>query len=327
MQEIHQKAAQLLADKVNAAFESEKTLEAEFRKNYETLPFDRTEFWQGIIYNILRDSWLEAIAVKAEPTGYDRLMILKALHPLLDYNLYSQVLLNLQTYNGMAYQSGAASKEITRLQEAWPKEYKLDPFAPKARMVKQAEVISDEQKQYNTMISSLRALQIISQFNPDVSFRVTPKGRTPALADSRNISMIGEGGDKYLKTLPELAVWYLTWSDVPRMAHYKPNATPPNPEAPGILPHPEGMEFVAEGISYPFFSKSGGDVLHDVLFVRKLIYEIVRGVDISQENCTVLPRMNSILVVADKYGTSLKRVVEKLKTQYPMLVLTEGARV
>lgn len=321
---IYNKIAQTFSDRINAVFESEATLEAEFKKTFDGLPFDRTDHWQGIIYNIMRDAWYESgPGVKTEPTGMDRSQILRAAHPLLDYNLYSQVLLNLQTYNGMAYQTGKAEAEIERLKEEWPEDWKLDPFAAKARMVKQAEVSTEEQKKYNHVISTLRALRIISQFNPDVSFRVSPKGRTPAFADSRNISMLGEGGDKYLKTLAQLAVWYLTWPNVPHMAYHVPPAV-----APGTLPipNPEGMEFRAPEIPYSFFSKSGGDVLHDVLFARKLMYEITRDVDITQENCTMIPRMNSILIVGDKHGTSLKRAVERIQKTFPTINLIEGSR-
>lgn len=314
---MYEKIAKHFADRINAVFESEATLEAEFKKNYENLPFDRTDFWQGILYGLMRESWFAAgPGVQTEPTGMDRLKILRAAHPLLDYNLYSQVLLNLQTYNGMAYQSGDAEKEIERLKEEWPKDSRLDPFAPKAKMVKQAEIATEEQKKYNTAVSSLRALRLIAKFSPQVSFRVSPKGKTPAFADSQNVSMIGEGGDKYLKTLSSLAVWYLTWSSIPHLARFVPGVT-----------NPEGLQFEAVGIPYPFFSKSGGDILQDVLFARKLMYEIVRDVDITQENCTMIPRMNSILIVADKYGTSLKRAVERLQKEYPMLGLVEGARV
>lgn len=318
MQDIYEKVAKVFADRINTIFESEATLEAEFKRNYETLPFDRTDYWSGIIYNVLRDAWLDAGPdVKAEPTGFDRIEVLRKAHKLLDYNLFTQVLLNLQGFTGMAYQTGAAEKEIARMQEEWKaKEYKLDPFAPKAKMVKQAEVATEEQKSYNTAISSLRALRIISKFNPDVSFRVSPKGKTPAFADSRNLSMLGEGGDKYLKTLPQLGVWYLTWTSVPRMA----TAWIVNP------PDPEGMEFRASGIPYPFKSKSGGEVLHDVLFARRLMYDIFAEVDTTQEICIMIPRMNSLLIVADKYGTSLKKAIDKLKEHYPMLTLVEGAR-
>jgi hypothetical protein len=322
---VYDRIAKTLADRVNAAFESEATLEAEFKRNYANLPFDRTNFWQGIIYNMLREAWYESgPGVKTEPTGYDRLATLRELRGLLDYNLFSQVLLNLQTYNGMGYQSLKADKEIERLKEEWKAAgFKLDPFAEKAKMVKQAEAVSEEQKRYNTVVSSLKALRIISQFNPQVSFRVSPKGSTPAFADSQNLSLIGEGGDRYLRTLPTLAVWYVTWTVRPALAYFVPPATAPSVPA---KPDPRGMEFRAEGVPYPFFSKSGGDILQDVLFVRRLVWEIAGDVDPTQENCTLLPRMNSILAVADKYGISLKKSVERLQKQFPTLSLVEGPR-
>jgi hypothetical protein len=328
MKEIYQRVAQLFAERINAIFESEATLEAEFKRNFEQLPFDRTDHWAGIIYTILRESWLDAgPEVKAEPTGYDKLVILREYHRLIDYNIFTQVLLNLQGYTGMHYLTGDATKEIARLQETWPKEFKLDPFAIKAKMVKQAEAVTEEQKQYNGVLSTLRALRIISQFTPQISFRVSPKGSTPAFADSRNISMIGQGGDKYLRTIPSLGAFYLVWDVVPHLAYFKPPATPPIAPSVGQPVPPLALgTFHAEGIPYPFVSKSGGEVLQDVLFARKLMYEIFRDVDVTQETCIMVPRMNSILVVADKYGTSLKKVVDRLAAQYPSLKLVEGAR-
>src|SRR5271168_3040720 len=220
MTEMYQAAAQLFADKVNALFESEATLEAEFKRLYSGLPFDRTEHWAGIIYGLLRDAWYEkGPAVKCEPTGMDRLQIMKYAQPLLDYNLFTQVLLNLQLYTGMHYMTGDAQKELDRIKTDWPKNFTLNPFAPKAKMLKQAEAITDEQKRYNETISTIRALNIITQFTPQISFRVAPKGSTPAFADSRNISMIGMGGDKYLKTIATLKTYYITWDLVPSMAY------------------------------------------------------------------------------------------------------------
>jgi hypothetical protein len=322
MQEIYERVARLFAERINAIFESEITLEAEYKKTFDQLPYDRTENWASIIYLLLRDVWLEVgPEVKSEPTGFDKVTILRVLHHALDYNLFSQVLLNLQGYTGMHYMTGDAAKEIVRLQEAWPKDYKLDPFAHKAHMVKQAELVTEEQKQYNTMVSTLRALRIITQFTPQISWRVTCKGRTPAFADSRNLSMIGEGGDKYLRTMPSLGAFYLLWDRVPIMAAYRPPVSGDPIVDDRIL-----GTFHAPGIPYPFVSKSGGQVLQDVLFARKLMYEIFVKVNVTQETCIMLPRLNSILIVADKYAVSLKQAVEQLKVEYPMLHLTEGPR-
>ena len=321
MQEIYKNVARRLAEKIESIFTSEETLELEFKRNYESLPFSRTDHWGGILFNLFRESWLECgPEVKAEPTAYDKIQVLRIICAcyMLDFNLLSQILLNMQEYTGMAYQAGDAEKEINRLKELWGKEQtKLDPFAPKARMVKIADVVTEEDKKYNDTLSSLKALRIISKFTPNISFRVSAKGQTPAFADSMNLSMLGQGGDKYLKTLPDLGAFYLTWESAPHLAKYIPT----NP------PDERGMKFEVEGVPYPFFSKSGGDILQDVIFARKLIYCLFSSIDITQETLITIPRMNSILVVCDKYGSSLKKTVDKLKEIYPMLGLVEGGRV
>jgi len=327
MSDLYAKVARVFADKIDALFESEKTLEDKFKSLYPGLPFDRTEHWAGVIYGILRDAWHEAgPVVKCEPTGMDKLQIVKHAQPLLDYNLFTQVLLNLQGYTGMHYMAGDAQKEIDRLKTEWPKEYKLDPFAPKAKMVKQAEVATEEQRRFNSAVSTLRALRIITQFTPQVSFRVSPKGSTPAFADSRNISMIGVGGDKYLKTSPTLRTYYITWDQVPAMAYFKPGDSLPIAPAPGVKPPTAGITFVADGIPYPFVSKSGGGTIQEVLFARKIMYEVFKGMDTTKETCIMVPRMQSLLIVADVAAENLLAAFRRLKEQYPMLHLVEGQR-
>ena len=170
---------------------------------FPSLPFDRTDHWGGLLWRVFRDCWLEAgPEVRGEPTGHDRNCVLKALAPLLDYSLFTQAMLNLQGYAGMAYQARDAEADIKRLQDEWPKDSKLRPFEPKARMAKEAS--TEEEKRYNLVLSTLRSLKTIAGFTPQISFRVSPKGSTPALADSNNVSTLGIGADKYLRVLPGL---------------------------------------------------------------------------------------------------------------------------
>jgi hypothetical protein len=321
MEEIYQAAAQEFASKVDALLSSERAMEEFYKILYPGLPFDRTDHWAHAFDTLLNEAWYaKGPVVKSNPTPIDRLRIIRHAQPLLDYNLFTQALLNLQGYTGMFYLTGDAQKEIDRLKEEWKtKQYKLDPFVPKARMVKQAEAVTDEQKAFNNVLSTLRALRIITQFTPQVSFRVSPKGSTPAFADSRNISMIGLGGDKYLRTLPSLKAFYVTWSQVPQMARFAGTEVPPGESKPHTV-------FEAEGIPYKFLSRSGGDIIQEVLFARKLMYEIFRGIDTTKETCVMVPRINSLLVVANADGASLRSVFERLKEGYPMLALTEGPR-
>lgn len=320
MKEIYERVAADFAEKIDHLFESEKSLETTFKQYYEGLPFDRTEHWSGIIHKILSDSWKDkGPEVKCEPTGMDKLQIMRYLHHLLDYNIFTQVLLNLQGYTGMFYMTGDAQAEIERMKSAWSSAYKLDPFAPKAKMLKQAEAITEEQKQYNQTISALRALRIITQFTPQISFRVSPKGSTPAFADSRNISMIGLGGDRFLKTISSLKPYYITWNQVPQIAQFIGITTPPGHDVPVST-------FKADGISYEFHSKSGGEVIQDVLFARKIMYEIFRDVNITRETCIMIPRMNSILIVGDVVFENLQKAYERLYKMYPVISFVDGIR-
>jgi hypothetical protein len=316
--EMYQAAAQHLAAQLDALFSSEAKMEEVFKILYPGLPFDRTDHWAFVFESLLNEAWYDkGPVVKSNPTPMDRLQIIRALQPLLDYNLFTQVLLNLQGYTGMHYLTGDAQREIDRLKDDWKlKQWKSDPFAPKARMHKAAA--TDEEKQFNNVLSTQRALKTITQFTPQVSFRVSPKGSTPAFADSRNISMIGVGGDKYLRTIPELKSFYITWDVVPQMATLVRTE---------VVDGKPVVVFSADGIPYEFHSKSGGEILQEVLFARKLMYDIFAGVDTTKETCIMVPRINSLLIVAAADGTSLRSAFVPLKAKYPMLQLVEGTRV
>ena len=122
MNELYQAAAQLMAERLDVLFSSEKTLEESFKLLYPGFPFDRTDHWAHVFETLLNAAWHEkGPVVKSNPTPIDRLQIIRALHPLLDYNLFTQVLLNLQGYTGMFYMTGDAEKEIERVKDNWKK--------------------------------------------------------------------------------------------------------------------------------------------------------------------------------------------------------------
>ena len=285
---------------------------------YPSLTFTRTDFWNTIVHKIFRDAWLESgPVVKAEPTGYDKMAVMRLAVGMLDYNIFSQVLLNMQNYLGIGYDIDTAQKDLAAARETWPKTARLDPFKPGATMVKKATAAEDVA--YNTILSMQKCVKIVSEFSGSTSFRVSPKGSTPAFADSKNISMIGAGGDHYLRTLPNLCPYYLTWEVAPMMAIHASNVLEPSKE--GI----RAMIFEAPGIPYSFVSKSGGEILQEVLFARYLMQRVFKTVDITQKQCIQIPRMNSLMVVTQKPCPELNREVEVLKKQYP-ISFWEGAR-
>jgi hypothetical protein len=327
--EMYGRVAAAFAARIERVFDSEDSMKQEFSTRFPALTFDRTSYWNNIIYGIVRDAWEESgPEVKSLPTGHDMLQILKGVYSLLDYNLFTQVYLNLQYYSSVCYRAEDAQAEIEKLKTAWPKTSKLDPFAPKAKMLKTAMTAEDQQ--FNVTLSTLRSLKIIGSSNMAtgfISYRVSPKGSTPAFADSQNLSMLGVGADKYLRVDPRFKPFYLVWA---------PGTTPEmisRCENQALAGRTGEWCFNAHGIHYEFRSKSGGDILNEVLFARKLMYEVLGGIDFEERTCTIVPRMNSILIVTNEDGKELKQVYEGtpeklgLKQVYPMLDLQEGSRV
>jgi hypothetical protein len=215
----------------------------------------------------------------------------------------------------MAYQALDAQKDIAAIEEKW-KDNKRKPTDPKAKMVRTA-TISEEDAEFNRDLSTIKSLRIIAGFTPQISFRVSPKGSTPALVDANNISSLGIGSDKYLKTFPGLRAFYIHW--VPE--------TGPMMAAPSLIGNMGEVSYNAEGVPYPFHSKSGGEILNQVLFSRKLAYEIFRAFDYENETIAILPRLSSVLVVTEEKGTKLREVFSNLKLRYPVLEFAEGSRL
>ena len=314
---MYRKVAETLADKVKSTWSTEDSLKAEFTRNFPSMEPDRTSHWGAIVSNLLEESWgVSGPEVKSKTVSYDRCEILKHLHSILDYNLFTQVLLNLQNYGTFAYRVADAENDVSLLKSSWPKESKLNPFAPKSKMIKTAS--TEEEQKYNVVLSTMRSVKIIAGITPLVSSRVSPMGSTPALTDSQNISMLGIGADKYLTTKPGLKPYYICWQpgSSPEMTEMLPNASA----------KAESPSFRVEDIPYIFTSKSGGDILNEVLFSRRLMYEIFGGIDTGQTPLTMVPRMNSILVITEQDGVELRMIFDELKEKYPMLELVEGSR-
>ena len=314
MQELYRAVAANFVHRVNNIWESEESLKAEFEKCFPKLTFTRTDYWNVIVHKIFRDAWLEAgPAVKSEPTGYDKMAAMRIAVNMLDYNIFSQVLLNMQNYLGIGYDLTAVKNDLLEVEKEWPKESTLKPFQAGATMVKKAS--TQEEIAYNTVLSMQRAAKIVAAFEGGTSFRVSPKGSTPAFADSKNISMIGAGGDKYLRHLPSLFPYYFMWAAAPTMANLTLG-----------IGNDEKFFSAQPDISYFFYSKSGGEILQEALFARKLMSEVFKTVDITQKQCIQIPRMNSLMIVTQKYCKELTDLAKRLQAQYPGLEFSEGVR-
>ena len=295
--------ATAFAARINEIFTSEDTLKACFEKHFKMLPFDRTNYWSGILFKELDACWREHGPEKlAGLTSHDRFEILDTLSDFLDFNLYSQVALNLQNWSLISYQSGDVEKQLDTIRKKWEK-FSSTPLDPNAKMVKEA--FRPQDTEWNKDLSTVKSLKTISGITPNISFRVSPKGSTPAFADTQNFSTIGIGGDQYVKAAQGHTVWYVCWKSAPYI----------------LLPAGDG--FTTPGIFYSFRSKSGGDILNTTLFARGLAVAFWTGLGLGT---LCVPRMGSVMVVTSQGETEVKKIFADLSSNYPMLELHKDKR-
>src|SRR5271170_1323176 len=228
----YHKVAAEFAKRVDQIFASEDTLKECFAKHFATMKFDRTDYWSSILYKELDTCWREHGPDKlAGLTTHDRFEILDILSEYLDFNLYSQVALNLQNWSLVTYQGGDLTKQLDAIAKKWEK-FGSTPCSPGAKMVKEA--FRPQDVEWNKDLSTVKSLKTITGITPNISFRVSPKGSTPAFADSQNFSTIGAGGDQFVKAAQGHTVWYVAW------------------QAPPYILLPAGDGFTTPGIFYSF---------------------------------------------------------------------------
>lgn len=295
VESLYNAVAQDYAGELHKIFANEETLQ-EAHKKYVHAEGDRTNGkWNVVFSSMLREAWVRAIVVHSTPTGSEASEILKRLAALLDYNLCSQVYLNMQQWQGVRYAAADAVYDQQELLKKWSGK-SPNPFEPKAKMYKIAA--SPAEVEYNRDLSQIKALRTISLFDGDsLRFRVSPIGTTPALADSNNLSTLGIGGDRYLRVPDGLNVYYVCWEQAPPMA---------SPSLAGTA-----NTFVAEGIPYTFESKSGGDILNQVLYARYLMMRAVEHFS-PWGYLLVLPRMTSLMIVTSNEKSRLGDFVSQL---------------
>ncbi len=305
--EFYWKVAESFASRVKTIFASESSLTAAWTAHFPAIPFDRTDKWNLILQRELSSVWgVDGPPVKSSMTAFDRTQVLHFLADLLDYNLFSQVLLNLQSWALLRYRADTADADTKALEAKWAGK-SPSPLDAKAKMFKAAS--DTEQIDFNQDLSTLKSLKIIAGLSPAVSFRVSAIGTTPALVDSCNLSMLGVGGDPYLVVPPDWRAYYFTWDAAPEVVQ---------------LNEAEGT-WLASGIDYPFTSKSGGDILNTVLAVRHLTVSLYQALEAAQR--VVLPRMNSILLLTTAPDAAIRQIHTDLQREYAWpMTLSERSR-
>lgn len=252
-----------LVTEIKAIWKDEESMSLAYADllHAEKTLFDRTDHAANLLRKILEKVWKNHVT-DYSPVAYDIEEITGRLLHLLDYNLFTQVYPNLRAFT-LRYDSSAADKEVARALEMLPEELKKDFSNPKTKYATE-EKIPDGMTRgyYNTVIAASK----MGSLNPFTSFRISPVGSTPAFADSSNFSGFSIYLDQFLESSdPNRRIAVLRWTngeviDLSTGAESEPGV--------GVVTH-------FAGIDEPIVSKSGGPILSQVMFARKMMRDFL----------------------------------------------------
>ena len=266
---------------VQEVWQSEESLSAAYTELLSLSKFDRTKDASKLV------SKLMAALVNPHPTFYDIREWVVA--NVKDFNIASQLLLNSQRGN-IQFKLPELDKRVEELNEKYNLVSIMNPTAKGAKFADNPEAKEDI-VQYNLALATLRNHSILKNWIGINSFRVTPISSTPALADLNNLSSLSISG---LSEFCESKIWLLKHEAISHRVN---------------LHQQDDGGYVAEGLIWPVYSKSGGDITPRSLMCRWLTNEVLsRNLSIY-----VVPKYDSLLTAGDELPQDLQEYVVEFK--------------
>lgn len=292
-------AATLYTDLLST-WASEDAMTEVFNRCNRGPKFDRTTHGRAIVQKLFADAWISAHDGAApKPVYSDRVKVLAELIPLMngDFNLLTQVAPNLVDFHFDIDRPGITAV-LDRLKAEFASRTDVpNPFAdkkPKGGVTANThppEVV----KQYAYAVAMAKAASILTEADfPNLSYRISPFGKTPAFSDSANFGQLPAVGDAYYRPsvlwMPEkrIRMLFVTWGAA------EGDACPSDILEDGSVTFsdlPEGYR--------TFRSDSGGTMLQQAMSARKgagLLWEAWLRLG-APEGVVIVPRLNSIKII------------------------------
>lgn len=247
-------------------WKSEETLE----KAYQELlglthsGFDRTKSASRLVGRLM------AKVVNPHPTRYDSKEWI--VNNVTDFNIASQLLLNIQE-GSIPFRAKDLAAQVAEWEKEW-KDRTDSPFEKKAKFL---EGDDEAAKAHNRVLAGIRNNKILQDWAGSNSFRISPLGTTPALADLNNITSMSISG---LQRFCGARIHLLNHDAIMKQLQ---------------LQQTEDGGFIANGLIHPIYSKSGGDILFRALASRWISHQILTR----SHTAYLVPKYDSILLLGD----------------------------
>ena len=284
---IYEQASKHLTSLINHVWVSEEAMIA-WTKTNAFFELDRTTRAFLLVGKMVDTALVQAGMNAGSIMPIDRLMTVLAMAPKLnDFNILSQFLLNLKS-GTPGVDDAKMHSDLAAAEEKF-KNSEDSPFAKKAKF-KTGENITE----YNAALALAKNYKILSGMQKGVnSYRVTPMGKTPALADLNNLSNLS------LQSL-------LPYLKGPKLFLF---------DATAVLLHINAKEtedgIITDGLQYYIKSESGGDIVKKAIASRYLTWEVLKEKGV----LNIVPRYESLLVTGTSEGLQ-KLLDAKLLVEY-----------
>lgn len=258
---------------IEEIWQSEETLTSAYKELLSLSAFDRTKDASKLVKKLMQ---------KILPGSTYHEQKQWVTENISDFNLASQILLNCQS-GVLGFRVAALEKAL----EAGRTDGPDSPFAPKAKFRPDDDPTAGE---FNRKLAGIRNLKILkSEWIGMNSFRISPLGSTPALADLNNLSSLSING---LRPYCDAArIWLINHEAVAKHI--------------GLKVDQDGA-YTAEGLTTPIVSKSGGDIAPKALVSRWLAVQVMLS-----SNIYVVPKYDSLLVSESEIPEHLKGMLDE----------------
>lgn len=251
---------------ISTIWQSEATMEAAYTERLKLTKLDRTKDARKLVWKLMED----LVGQHAVPFDVKRWI----LENVPDFNIRSQLLLN--TLGGFITFKGAELQTaVKNAEEQYKAASVMNPFAKGAKFIETPE--DDNQEQYNRTLGQIRNAKILGSGVGLNSFRISPIGSTPALADAHNLSSLSIVGLKpFLKE--GVSIKLLKHDVIAKRINLRQR---------------EDGGWIADGLEYPIHSSSGGDIAPRAIAARWAVADLLGKWGVLT---VVVPKYDSLLI-------------------------------
>ena len=282
---MYNKTAIRVAALMTTIWQSEETMATWF-KEVVHIDLDRTTRARMLVTKLIDQCLAEEGMNTGSILSQDRKAVAKELVEVLgDFNLATQIALNVQ--------DGSLSFDLTKMQEdvkALEPTYNSVEESPMAKKAKYKPGVDESEKKFNLDLALLKNTKIASEMQRGTSsYRISPIGKTPALADNNNLSNLSP-----LAIQPYLEGGELYMFDTGLVC--------------GRISLSEFMDgLTATGLRYLIRSESGGDIVKKALASRYITSRLIFDPAIQH----IVPRYESVLILRGEKSPSLDALIQE----------------